>query len=43
MCSYNMVNGVHACESEIMKNDLKGKMGFKGWVMSDWWSVTETV
>ena len=22
---------------------MKDKMGFKGWVMSDWWAVTSTV
>lgn len=37
MCSYNKVNGKHACGSdEILKIDLKERMGFKGWVMSDW-------
>jgi len=37
MCSYNKVNGTYACENEpILGRDLKGRMGYKGWVMSDW-------
>jgi beta-glucosidase len=37
MCSYNRVNGSHACADEqILLRDLKGTMGFSGWVMSDW-------
>lgn len=37
MCGYNKVNGKNACGSdEILKTDLKERMGFKGWVMSDW-------
>jgi len=43
MCSYNKVNGDWACENEFLNKDLKGKMGFKGWVMSDWWAVTSVV
>ena len=40
MCSYNLVNGTHACgNDELLKRDLKGRMGFEGWVMSDWWAV----
>eukprot|EP00928_Gymnodinium_smaydae_P037442 TRINITY_DN25992_c0_g1_i1.p1 TRINITY_DN25992_c0_g1~~TRINITY_DN25992_c0_g1_i1.p1 ORF type:complete len:838 (-),score=104.78 TRINITY_DN25992_c0_g1_i1:517-3030(-) len=40
MCSYNLVNGEHACEnSETITTDLKGRMGFSGWVMSDWWAM----
>lgn len=41
MCSYNLVNGEHACEnSETITQDLKGRMGFSGWVMSDWWALS---
>mmetsp|Transcript_99204 Transcript_99204/g.280920 ORF Transcript_99204/g.280920 Transcript_99204/m.280920 type:complete len:792 (-) Transcript_99204:51-2426(-) len=37
MCSYNKVNGTHACENkELLNRDLKQKMGFMGFVMSDW-------
>ena len=23
----------------MLQTDLKGEMGFEGWVMSDWWAV----
>jgi len=37
MCSYNKVNGTQACgNGDLLKRDLRGKMGFKGFVMSDW-------
>ena len=37
MCAYNKVNGTYACHnSEMLKADLRGKMGFSGFVMSDW-------
>ncbi|KAL1522272.1 hypothetical protein AB1Y20_017266 [Prymnesium parvum] len=40
MCGYNRVNGQHACGNhKILVEDLKGRMGFEGWVMSDWWAV----
>jgi len=39
MCSYNKVNGVYACENEqILVKDLREKMKFDGWVMSDWFA-----
>ena len=39
MCSYNRVNGVFACgNDQTLSRDLKEGMGFKGWVMSDWWA-----
>jgi beta-glucosidase len=35
MCSYNRINNTYACENNQTLNvDLKGKMGFQGWVMS---------
>ncbi len=38
MCSYNRVFGKNSCEQNLtMTRDLKGTMGFKGLVMSDWW------
>eukprot|EP00929_Paragymnodinium_shiwhaense_P078301 TRINITY_DN40562_c0_g3_i2.p1 TRINITY_DN40562_c0_g3~~TRINITY_DN40562_c0_g3_i2.p1 ORF type:complete len:812 (-),score=107.97 TRINITY_DN40562_c0_g3_i2:963-3398(-) len=40
MCSYNFVNGIPACEnSETITTDLKQRMGFGGFVMSDWWAI----
>jgi len=43
MCSYNRVNGTHACENDaILNRDLKGIMGFKGFVMSDWGATHST-
>ena len=37
MCSYNKINGVAACGNDHLLNEvLKGKWGYKGWVMSDW-------
>eukprot|EP00406_Dinophysis_acuminata_P081807 CAMPEP_0179246514 /NCGR_PEP_ID=MMETSP0797-20121207/19134_1 /TAXON_ID=47934 /ORGANISM="Dinophysis acuminata, Strain DAEP01" /LENGTH=900 /DNA_ID=CAMNT_0020954107 /DNA_START=1 /DNA_END=2703 /DNA_ORIENTATION=+ len=42
MCSYNVVNGTYACSNEeLLARDLKGKMGFRGFVMSDWWALQE--
>ena len=44
MCSYNLVNGVHACESEwLLDRVLKRDWGFQGYVMSDWGAVHSTV
>jgi beta-glucosidase len=43
MCSYNRVSGRYACEQpDILKRDLRDTMGFKGWVMSDWWATKST-
>jgi beta-glucosidase len=40
MCSYNKVNGDHACENDWLLNRvLKGDWGYRGWVMSDWGGV----
>eukprot|EP00913_Durusdinium_trenchii_P028676 g26892.t1 len=40
MCAYNLVNGIHACANgDTMQRDLKDVMGFKGWIMSDWWAL----
>jgi len=37
MCSYNKVNGHHACENEhLLKKLLRDDLGFKGYVVSDW-------
>jgi len=43
MCSYNLVNGSHSCGSEgLLHRDLKLRMQFGGFVMSDWWAVHNT-
>ena len=37
MCSYNLVNGIYSCENNSTLNtDLRERLGFKGYVMSDW-------
>ncbi len=44
MCSYNLVNGVYACESDYLLNKvLKRDWGYKGYVMSDWGAVHSTI
>ena len=41
MCSYNRVNGTGACEnSALLTRDLRGRLGFDGFVLSDWWAVS---
>ena len=40
MCSYNRVNGAYACgNSDTLQTLLKGELGFKGFVTSDWGAV----
>lgn len=40
MCSYNKINNIWACENpETLNVDLKGRLGFEGFVMSDWWAT----
>ncbi|WP_348268054.1 glycoside hydrolase family 3 C-terminal domain-containing protein [Edaphobacter paludis] len=40
MCSYNRINGSFACgNADILKTLLKGQLGFKGFVTSDWGAV----
>lgn len=37
MCSYNKIQAVWSCENpETLQTDLKDRLGFKGYVMSDW-------
>ena len=44
MCSYNLVNGVHACQNKtLLTSILKGQFGFGGFVMSDWFATHSTV
>ncbi|MBB4838598.1 beta-glucosidase [Sphingomonas kyeonggiensis] len=43
MCSYNRVNGTHACENAWLLNDvLRRDWGYKGYVMSDWGATHST-
>jgi len=40
MCSYNRVNETYACEDSHTLNDiLKTELGFKGYVMSDFYAT----
>lgn len=44
MCSYNRVNNTYSCQNEYTLNTvLKGELGFKGLVMSDWGATMSTV
>ena len=44
MCSYNLVNGEHACENDYLLNEvLKKDFAFKGFVLSDWEGTHSTV
>lgn len=43
MCSYNRFNGTYACENNhTMNKILKEELGFKGFVMSDWYATHST-
>ena len=42
MCSYNQINQIWACEQPLMTDNLRGEMGFDGFVMSDAGSVHST-
>ena len=43
MCSYNRVRRVWSCENaETLQRDLKERLGFEGWVMSDWGATHST-
>jgi len=40
MCSYNLVNGTHACENrELLTDLLRKQFAFGGWVMTDWFAT----
>eukprot|EP01102_Stenamoeba_stenopodia_P018578 TRINITY_DN6835_c0_g2_i1.p1 TRINITY_DN6835_c0_g2~~TRINITY_DN6835_c0_g2_i1.p1 ORF type:complete len:707 (+),score=174.47 TRINITY_DN6835_c0_g2_i1:128-2248(+) len=44
MCSYNLINNTYACENnQTLNTDLKGRMGFQGFIMSDWGATHSTV
>ena len=37
MCSYNLINDVHACQDpETLTRVLRKQWGFQGFVVSDW-------
>jgi beta-glucosidase len=38
MCSYNKEDGVFSCSNEKHLKLLREKMGFQGFVQSDWWA-----
>ncbi len=43
MCSYNKLNGQHACENRHLLTDiLKGEWGFKGFVLADYPAAHDT-
>ncbi len=42
MCAYNQVNGVYACENEILTTSLREDYPFEGYVMSDFGAVHST-
>jgi len=43
MCAYNRIDGIYSCSSNQRMNvDLKTRMGFRGFVMSDWWAAQST-
>jgi len=40
MCSYNLLNGVYACENPyLLTGVLKNDWGFSGFVFTDWWAL----
>jgi beta-glucosidase-like glycosyl hydrolase len=44
MCSYNLINGTYACESNHTINGiLKNELGFQGFVTSDWYAQHSTI
>src|SRR3954453_4389100 len=44
MCSYNVLNGKHACENpELLDGYLRRDWGFTGFVTSDWGATHSTV
>ena len=42
MCAYNKINGTQACgNARVLNQHLRGVLGFRGWVMSDWWALRD--
>lgn len=42
MCSYNLEDGTYSCSNSKQLQNLKRRMGFKGFVQSDWWATHAT-
>ncbi|KAF4468339.1 glycosyl hydrolase family 3 N terminal domain-containing [Fusarium albosuccineum] len=43
MCSYNRLNQTYACEHpHLLKNILRKELGFRGYVVSDWFATHST-
>ncbi|KAI8804635.1 glycoside hydrolase superfamily [Cladochytrium replicatum] len=43
MCAYNQVNRTSSCVNSQIFKILKQDMGFKGFVMSDWWATKDAL
>jgi beta-glucosidase len=42
MCSYNRIDGEYSCENAEQLGLLREKLGFRGFVQSDWWATHST-
>ena len=41
MCAYNSVRGAPACANSMLYDTLRNKWGFKGYVVSDCWAISD--
>lgn len=42
MCSYNLVDGKQACSNrDLLQRDLRDRMGYRNFVVSDWWAIRD--
>jgi beta-glucosidase len=41
MCAYNAVHGEPACTNHFLMDTLRNKWGFKGYVVSDCWAISD--
>jgi len=41
MCAYNSVRGEPACANHLLFDSLRNKWGFKGYVVSDCWAISD--